>query len=197
MFDNKARAAGVAINRTVKALLMMVIVTLLPVTVVVAHTPYGQWDAFRLRHLQLLTTRTDLTGDKLADAWVAVLAEHLPKARAMVSRARDTTRLASLLKTDQAKLAVLSNEQADALFNARSPFEDFAPMPLQVLMVQGDYVLLARDDLPLEHGYLLVITLLEEAGKLQLSVPMEGKFGMALHPGARAAALGEKIESTQ
>ena len=173
----------------------MVLLTFLPSAAAIAHTPYGQWDIFRQRHLQVLTSRSDLVGDALADRWVAILAEHLPKSHAMVSRARDFVRVASLLKTDQAKLAVLSYDQADAMFGARSPFEDFAPMPLQVLIDNGSYVLLARDDLPLEHGYLLVATLLEQAKSLNFTVPMEGKFGMLLHPGARAAALGEEINT--
>jgi hypothetical protein len=29
---------------------------------------------------------------------------------------------------------------------------------------------------------------------MRLTVPLKGKFGMQVHPGARAAALGEKVE---
>jgi hypothetical protein len=48
--------------------------------------------------------------------------------------------------------------------------------------------------LPLHHGFLIAVTLLEAAGPMHLTVPLEGKFGMKVHPGARAAALGEKVE---
>lgn len=159
-----------------------------------AHTPYRQWDIFRKRYLQVLTSRSDLDGDAIGDDWVALLHDRLPLSRAMVSRARDLNRVASLLKTDQAKLAVLSHADARNMYEARPPFEDFRPMPLQVMLENASHVLVARDDLPLHHGYAIAITLLEEAGSLRLSVPLEGKFGMALHPGARAAALGETIE---
>lgn len=159
-----------------------------------AHTPYRQWDIFRKRYLQVLTSRSDLTGDAIGDDWVALLHERLPLSRAMVSRARDMNRVASLLKTDQAKLAVLSYADARDLFEARPPYEDFRPMPLQVMLDNGSHVLVARDDLPLHHGYAIVITLLEEARSLHLKVPLDGKFGMVVHPGARAAALGEAIE---
>ena len=167
---------------------------LLATTAAHAHTPYRQWDIFRKRHLQVLTSRSDLDGDTIADNWVALLHDRLPLSRAMVSRARDMNRVASLLKTDQAKLAVLSHADARDMFQARPPFEDFRPMPLQVMLDNGSHVLVARDDLPLHHGYAIVITLLEEAGSLHLKVPLEGKFGMAVHPGARAAGLGERIE---
>ena len=159
-----------------------------------AHTPYRQWDIFRKRYLQVLTSRSDLDGDAFGDDWVALLHDRLPLSRAMVSRARDMNRVASLLKTDQAKLAVLSHADARDMFEARPPFEDFRPMPLQVMLDNGSHVLVTRDDLPLHHGYAIVIALLEEAGSLHLKVPLEGKFGMAVHPGARAAALGESIE---
>lgn len=159
-----------------------------------AHTPYGQWDSFRQRHLQVLTSRSDLTGDAYADTWVAVLAEHLPKSKAVVSRARNFVRVASLLKTDQAKLAVLSYSEAKAMLDGAAPFEDFGPMPIQLLVDNGSHLLVARSDLPLEHGYLLVATLLEQATELHLSVPMQGKLGLTLHPGGHAAASGEPLQ---
>ncbi len=154
-----------------------------------AHTPYGQWDSFRTTHLQVLTSRADLKGDAIADEWVAVLAEHLPKSKAVVSRARNFVRVASLLKTDQAKVAVLSYAQAKSMLNGIDQFEEIGPIPLQVLLNNGQYLLVARDDLPEDHGFLVVATLLEEASVLQLSVPLDGLFGMDVHPGARTAAL--------
>lgn len=172
----------------------MVFVTLMSVSSVKAHTPYGQWDSFRVRHLQVLTSRSDLTGDAIADKWVAVLAEHLPKSKAVVSRARNFVRVASLLKTDQAKVAVLSYDQAKSMLNGTAPFEDYGPMPLQVLLDNGVYLLVARTDLPNQHGYLVVTTLLEQADALNLSVPADGVVGMEVHPGALSAALGEPFD---
>lgn len=171
----------------------LVAMALLPVSPLFAHTPYRQWDIFRKRHLQILSSHSDLEGDATADRWVDILAAKLPLARAMVSRARDVIRSAALLKTNQAKIAILSYADAKAMFEGTAPFEEYKPMPLQVLLDNGTHLLVARDDLPLAHGFLVAVTLLEEAKALQLDVPLEGKFGMNIHPGARAAALGEKI----
>lgn len=185
------------VNRVVTVGLLsvaMVFGTLMPVSLVKAHTPYGQWDSFRVRHLQVLTSRSDLTGDAIADEWVAVLAEHLPKSKAVVSRARNFVRVASLLKTDQAKVAVLSYDQAKSMLNGTTPFEDYGPMPLQVLLGNGAYLLVARSDLPKQHGYLVVATLLEQAEALNVSVPTESVVGMEVHPGAHSAALGEPFD---
>jgi hypothetical protein len=159
-----------------------------------AHTPYRQWDIFRQRYLQILTSRTDLKGDDLGDQWVAVLRDKLPLSRALVSRARDMVRVASLLKTDQGKLAILSYADADAMFKGQPPFDEFAPMPLELMIDNGAYLLVARRDLPLHHGYLIVATLMEEAGALRIDMPPEGKFGMGVHAGAKSYMRGEKLE---
>ena len=62
------------------------------------------------------------------------------------------------------------------------------------MLDNGTHLLVARENLPLHHGFVVAATPLEEAQPLHLSVPMEGRFGMAVHPGARAAALGEKLD---
>lgn len=172
----------------------LITAVLWPVTQALAHTPYAQWDLFRKRNLQILTSHSDLPGDTIGDEWVDFLRKKLPLSRAMVSRARDVLRVASLLKTDQSKLAVLSYQHAEAMMTSAAPFEDYKDMPLQVMFDNGTHVLVARKDLPLHHGFLIAVTLLEQAGPMHLTVPLNGKFGMQVHPGARAAALGEKIE---
>ena len=169
---------------------MFLVTMLLPVTTLNAHTPYAQWDAYRVRHLQLLSTRSDLVGDAIADQWVSVLAEHLPESKAVVSRARNFARMASLLKTDQAKVAVLSHADARALFEGTAPFEDYAPIDLQMLLDDGAYLLVTRTDLPESHGFMVVSALLENGSGLNLSVPEKSSYGMEVHSGAKAALAG-------
>ena len=159
-----------------------------------AHSPYRQWDIFRKKHLQILTSRSDLNGDNIGDEWVALLLERLPLSHAMVSRARDMRRVASLLKTDQAKLAILSYDDAKAMISGAAGFEEYSPMPLQVMLDNGSHLLVARENLPLHHAYVVTATLMEEARPLHLRVPLDGQLGMKVHPGARSAALGESLE---
>ena len=171
-----------------------VMMACLPLHGALAHSPYRQWDIFRKRYLQILTSRSDLDGDNTGDQWVALLVERLPLSRAMISRARDMGRVASLLKTDQAKLAILSYADAKAMASGLPPFEDYAPMPLQVMLDNGSHLLVTRENLPLHHGYAITAALLEEGKGLHVQVPLEGRFGMRVHPGARAAALNEPVE---
>ncbi|MFZ2649523.1 MAG: hypothetical protein WA210_05400 [Burkholderiaceae bacterium] len=177
-----------------RELLISAAVAGLPVLPAAAHTPYRQWDIFRKRYLQILTSRTDLEGDALGDQWVAALREQLPLSRALVSRARDLVRIASMLKTDQAKLACLSYADAQAMFAGTPPFGEFMPMPLEALLDSSSHLLVTRQDLPLHHAYLIVAALMNEANALRLAVPLEGKFGMTLHRGARSYAAGDKLE---
>lgn len=175
--------------------LLLVAGMLVPTAHLSAHTPYGQWDTFRSRHLQVLTSRADLTGDQIGDTWVAVLSEHLPKSKAVVSRARTLGRLASILKTDQAKLAVLSHSDAIALSNGVEPFVDIGAVVVQLLVDNGSHVLVAREDLPSAHGYLITATLIEHAGVLNLSIPLESnRLEIGIHPGAAAVAAGKGVE---
>ena len=165
----------------------------LPGMPALAHTPYAQWDVFRKSHLQMLTSHADLAGDDLGDLWVEVLREKLPLSRAMVSRAHDMPRIAALLKTNQSKLAVLSYMHARLMFTGAAPFEEYAPMPLEVLVDNGKYLLVTRPDLPLHHGFLITASLMGEE-RLHLIDPGKGRFGMPLHAGARAYMSGEKLE---
>ena len=158
-----------------------------------AHTPYRFWDVFRKRNMQILTSHADYTGDETGDAWVAVLRENLPLSRAMVSRTLDLRRSASLLKTNQVKMAVLSYEEAQLLSNGKPPYEQFYPLVLEILIDNGQYLLVTLPDLPLYHGYLVTTALMESADKLHLVNPGQGRFGMGVHSGAMAVYKGEKL----
>lgn len=165
-----------------------------PMVPALAHTPYAQWDVFRKRNLQVLTSHADLQGDEVGDEWVAILRDKLPLSRAMVSRAHDMPRVAALLKTNQSKLAVLSYMHARLMFTGSAPFEEYAPMPLEILVDDGKFLLVTWPDLPLHHGFLITATLMSEASKLHLQNSGKGKFGMQLHAGARAFLNGEKLD---
>jgi len=168
-------------------------VVLLPLQVAMAHTPYRFWDVFRKRNMVILTSHADYTGDETGDAWVATLRENLPLSRAMISRTHDMTRMASLLKTDQVKLAVLAYQHARLKFSGEPPFEEYAPLQLDILVDNGKYLLVTLPNLPHYHGYLVTTALMEAADKLQFINPGQGHFGMAVHAGAQAHYRGEKL----
>lgn len=161
-----------------------------------AHTPFRQWKVFRQRYLLVTTSRTDLQGDALGDRFVEILAQELPESRAMVSRAINLERIASLITTDQANLAILERSKALALARGEAPFEQFGPFALQAIVQTDAHVLVAREDVPLHHGYLIAATLMAHDASLGIRIA-EADGPMAVHPGATAFARGEVIEPPQ
>jgi hypothetical protein len=150
---------------------------------------------FRQRHLLITTSRTDPRGDALGDRFAEVLLQELPESRAMVSRAIDLRRIASLMTTDQANIAVLEHGAALALARGEPPFAEFGPFALQAMVRTDAHCLVCREDVPLHHGYLIVATLMAHGEALGIRIAEPGE--LAVHAGAAAFARGEAVEPPQ
>lgn len=165
------------------------------------HTPYSQWKIFRQRFLLIHTNREDLAGDAFGDAVAAALLERLPASRAQVARGPTHGRIASLMSTGQADVAVLSTELAWALTRAAPPFQDYVPTALNVLVENGRHQLVCVDRFPRHHGYLVAQALMADGAGLGVSIPQREARSALLenhlptHVGALAFARGEPLES--
>lgn len=162
-----------------------------------AHTPYRQWKILRQRYLLVHSTREDPQGDALAERIVNVLAQVLPRANAMVARAPDAMRLASLLTTGQAVLAVMRHEEARDLHAGQSRFAGLDGQALRALLEVADRMLVTVDSLPRHHAWLLASALTREAVDLKARVPAAGANAVPLHPGAGAFFRGEPLEAQE
>lgn len=151
-----------------------------------AHSPYGQWDTFRSRYLQIVTNKLDTEGDKLGEEIADTLRKDLPASRALVSRAPNVERIASLLYTDQVKVAVISHKDLKELL----AIEDFKNSPISILLDNGTYFVVARNDLPAYHGYLISKTLYDNKW-LRFKEPEKNKSGLVIHPGTTAMLKGQ------
>jgi len=176
-----------------RLLALLALVTAAPA---LGHTPYRQWKIFRQRYLLITTSRTDPQGDALGDRFAEVLLAELPDSRAMVSRAIDLQRIASLITTDQASIAILQHADAIALAKGEAPFSAYGPFPLQAIVQTQTHWLVCRQDVPLHHGYLIAAALMDHAADLGLEIP-QAEDALPLHPGAAAYARGEVIEPPQ
>lgn len=165
---------------------LIVLLFLIASSPLFAHSPYGQWDAFRSRYLQIVTNKADIEGDKFGEELADTLRLGLPSSRALVSRAPNVERIASLLYTDQVKVAVVSYKDLKELVS----FEDFKNLPISILMDNGYYVVVGRNDLPAYHGYLISKTLNENKW-LRFKTPVQKKLGLDIHPGTAAMLKGE------
>ena len=128
--------------------------TLPPTATVLAHTPYRQWKVLRQRFLLVHSSRTDPLSDEIAEELVRILDEVLPEANAMVARAPDQQRIASLMTTGQAVLAVMRADEAEDLYKRRGEFRDYQGEQLRWLVAIDDYRLAEPDhrDLPAARG---------------------------------------------
>lgn len=125
-----------------------------------AHTPYGQWVIYRKKHLLIGCHRADPETYTAAKAIVSILEEHLPAANARVARAPDARRLASLLSTDQMEVAVLSPSDASDMANGLGAFKPYGKIPLDLISTFGPYVVVADNNFPAKHAWLLSSVLL-------------------------------------
>lgn len=157
-----------------------------------AHTPFRQWKVFRQRHLLITTSRTDPQGDTLGDRFVEILGEELPESRAMVSRAINLERIASLITTDQANLAILDKASARALAMGEPPFATYGPFALRMIVQTDAHALVCREDVPAHHAYVIAATLMRHSADLGIRIADDAQ--LPLHAGAAAFARGEVVE---
>lgn len=163
-----------------------------------AHTPYRQWKVLRQRFLLVHSSRADPVSDEIAEELVAILDQVLPQANAMVARAPDQQRIASLMTTGQAVLSVLRADQAEALHQRSGEFRDYAGEQLRWLVRIGDYRLVTVTSFPRHHAWLVTAALTENGAGLEIRPPGSGDGGsLPAHDGAVAFVNGEPLEAQQ
>lgn len=159
-----------------------------------AHAPYRQWKVMRQRYLLVHSTRTDPRSDELAEKLVAIMRRVLPEANALVGRAPDEQRVASLLTTGQAVLAVMRQEDARDLFLTRGAFGAYQGAQLRLLTRVEDRVLVTVESFPADHAWLVAAALVENPEALNIRVPESIQGEVQVHPGAARFARGEPLE---
>jgi hypothetical protein len=162
-----------------------------------AHSPYRQWKVLRQRFLLVHSTRTDPEGDELAERLVALLQGVLPQANALVGRSRDEARLAALLSSGQAMLAVLRPDDARDLFLGRAAFAGQDARGLRRLLAVESRILATVESFPRHHAWLVSAALCENAAGLAVRVPRADESAVPVHAGALAYARGEPLEAAE
>jgi hypothetical protein len=161
----------------------------------IAHTPYRQWKILRQRFLLVHSSRTDPVSDAIAEQLVEELDRVLPQAKAMVARAPDEQRIASLMTTGQAVLAVLRADRATDLFRQQGEFEGYRGETLRSLVSIDDHILVTTQAFPRHHGWLVTSALVEEGGVpgVRIVDDATGDDGVPLHEGALSFLRGEPL----
>ena len=156
------------------------------------HSPYRQWMVYRETHLIILTSRDDLEGDDLGERLAAILREALPDSRAAVGRGPSVQRIAGLISTRQAEVAVVSSANALAMYNGEGVFRQYGAIPLRVVVRNDKYRLVCRDDFLPQHGYLLAEALTQRTPMKHASEASGVSLGLSV-PGRDAADSAGEI----
>jgi hypothetical protein len=160
-----------------------------------AHSPYRQWAIFRQTHLVIITTRDDPAGDELGEACAAIVRAALPDSKATVGRGPRVERIASLMSTGQAEVAITTKAHALDMFHGADRFRDYGAIPLRVLVQSDTHQMICREEFLQQHGYLLAEALVLNGASLRLSVPRDTPpGGIPPHDGAAAFAQGLPLE---
>ena len=154
-----------------------------------AHSPWGQYQVYRQKHLLILSSRDDELSYPFSKELVACLANELPIAKARPARSINIERAFDLLRTDQFQFAVFDRGNIDKMRNATGDFSDRQPVDLGTLLEFGDLRMVVRRDFPDD----LVATVTHNLIKCrdELSIPLNLKPQILedpnLHEGAKEA----------
>jgi len=166
------------------------------------HSPYRQWMVYRATHLVILTSRDDPGSDELGEKIAAIVRDALPDSHAVVGRGPGVQRIASLISSRQAEVGVVSRPNAAAMYRGQGTFHQYGAIPLRVLVQNGEYCLVCRDDFPPQHAYLLAEAVTrtdptQAAAALGLVVPARDTAGagdIPPHSGALEFAEGRSLD---
>ncbi len=153
------------------------------------HTPYGQWVAYRQKHLLIGTSKADAASYDLGKRVAGLLGQYLPESKARVARGPDARRLASLISTGQIEVILVRRDEAADFAAGHGRFAPYGAVPLAALFDLGSHLLVSRDDFPDRHAYLVVGTLTAHQAEIPGTKPYDPAAGpLPIHAGARAVA---------
>ena len=159
-----------------------------------AHSPWGQYLAYREQHLLIMSTREDEPTYPFSKILVEKINEQLPEASARPARARDFRRVQSLFATNQMPLVLLSKKNALSLIKGSGPFRKYGSADAKVLYYFDDLVLLVQPSFPDKFAWLLT-NAIKKSEKVLMGAtsPLETKKIIDIHPGALMALNNEAM----
>jgi len=159
-----------------------------------AHSPWGQYLAYREQHLLIMSTREDLPTYPYSKILVDVINKELPEASARPARARTFRRVQGLFSTNQMPLLLLSKKNAKALIIGKGVFKKFGAADAKVIYYFDDLVLLAQPSFPDKFAWLLTNAIIKgEKELIGATSPLDIRKISDIHPGALMALNNEKM----
>ena len=166
-------------------LLILTLFALHP-ALILAHSPWGQFQVYRQKHLLVLSTRDDLPSYPYSKKLVNALNKSVPEAKARPARAINLERAYNLLRTNQFQFALLSKVNIEMMRSASDQFEGKDKIDLKTIYEFGDLEFVVQPDFPedlvavVAHGVVESLSTLPEAKPASEVISNE-----KLHAGAR------------
>ena len=159
-----------------------------------AHSPWGQYLAYREQHLLIMSTREDVPTYPYSKILIEVINKQLPDASARAARAKTFRRVQGLFSTNQMPLVLLSKKNAKALIEGKGVFKNFGSANAQVIYYFDDLVLLAQPSFPEKFAWLITNAIVKgESELLGSTSPLKVRKIIDIHPGALKALNKEEM----
>ena len=160
----------------------------------VGHSPWGGYQAYRQQHLLIMSTREDAPTYPFSKILVEIINQELPEASARPARARTFKRVQSLFSTGQMPLVLLSKKNARALINGTGPFRKYGKTKGFVIYNFEDLILLAEPNFPNRHAWQLTKVFMDPASEsINAKSPLKTRQVTNIHQGTLMALNGESI----
>jgi hypothetical protein len=175
------RTAAPARRQLLRAAAALAALTLLS-----AHSPYGQWGAFRKARLIVFANAQDAQSQTLAKSLAARIDAAEPSSKATWARAPNAFEAMKLLESHQADVILLTAAQAQQARAGQGVFAPLGAQALKLLALHSSYALIALDEYPAAHAWRVARALRErDAAKIP--------EGLEYHEGALAFLEGKDI----
>ena len=158
-----------------------------------AHSPWGQYQVYRQKHLLIMSTIEDEPTYPFSKKLIAAINEVLPHARARPARAKHFQRVHSLFSTKQMQIMLLSRSNAVAAFNGDGPFTAYGSLDFRVLYQFGDLQLLGQVDFPDQFAWLVTDAIMRAQAIIEADTPDIVLKLPNLHPGTLTALKNEPM----
>ena len=129
--------------------------------VLMGHSPYRQWAVYRQTHLVGVADDDAPGAFSVASDMARLLAERLPRTRAVAASARSAVEVVQLLRSRQLPVAVLLTVDAMEALAGQGTFAGYPPLPLRALASEGPYLLVALEDFPAREAATIAQVLAE------------------------------------
>ena len=152
------------------------------------HSPYRQWYAYRAKHLVVVSAESRPGAAALAEAVAGAIAAGLPESKAVATLVQTTSDVVSLLSSGQLQVGLLPSADARHALAGTAAFAEQGPLPLRAVAVIGDDVLVVLETFPAAKARDLARALRAHPGKWLEAVPaaFQGAPPIPFHSGVAA-----------